>query len=99
MLKLKKKLTSSFRVFEHTKNFGVDLWRPFYILVASLNKSTFNNSLPPLLTLKLLHPQGQTRCKCLPCKHQLGSPSHFSNKSYTLIIIFADNQFVHVIIK
>ena len=30
---------------------------------------------------------------------QEGSPSHFSNKSYTLIIIFADNQFVHVIIK
>ena len=30
---------------------------------------------------------------------QQGSPSHFSNKSYTLIIIFADNQFVHVIIK
>ena len=28
-----------------------------------------------------------------------GSPSHFSNKSYTLIIILADNQFVHVIIK
>ena len=30
---------------------------------------------------------------------QEGSPSYFSNKSYTLIIIFADNQFVHVIIK
>ena len=30
---------------------------------------------------------------------QEGSPSHFSNKSYTLIIIFADIQFVHVIIK
>ena len=30
---------------------------------------------------------------------QEGSPSHFSNKSYTLILIFADNQFVHVIIK
>ena len=30
---------------------------------------------------------------------QEGSPSHFSNKSYTLIVIFADNQFVHVIIK
>ena len=30
---------------------------------------------------------------------QEGSPSHFSNESYTLIIIFADNQFVHVIIK
>ena len=30
---------------------------------------------------------------------QEGSPSHFSNKSYTLIIFFADNQFVHVIIK
>ena len=30
---------------------------------------------------------------------QEGSPSHFSNKSYTLIIILADNQFVHVIIK
>ena len=30
---------------------------------------------------------------------QEGSPSHFSNKSYTFIIIFADNQFVHVIIK
>ena len=30
---------------------------------------------------------------------QEGSPSHFSNESYTLITIFADNQFVHVIIK
>ena len=30
---------------------------------------------------------------------QEGSPSHFSNKSYTLIIIFANNQFVYVIIK
>ena len=30
---------------------------------------------------------------------QEGSPSHFPNKSYTLIIIFADNQFVYVIIK
>ena len=29
---------------------------------------------------------------------QEGSPSHFSNKSYTLIIILPDNQFVHVII-
>ena len=28
-----------------------------------------------------------------------GPPSHFSNKSYTLIIILPDNQFVHVIIK
>ena len=30
---------------------------------------------------------------------QEGSPSHVSNRSYTSIIIFADNQFVHVIIK
>ena len=30
---------------------------------------------------------------------QESSPSHFSNKSYILIIILADNQFVHVIIK
>ena len=30
---------------------------------------------------------------------QEGSPSHFSNRSNTLIIIIADNQFVHVIIK
>ena len=30
---------------------------------------------------------------------QEGSPSHFSNRSYTLVIILADNQFVHVIIK
>ena len=28
---------------------------------------------------------------------QEGSPSRFSNKSYTLIIIFADNHFVHVL--
>ena len=30
---------------------------------------------------------------------QEGFPSHFSNKSYTLITILADNQFAHVIIK
>ena len=30
---------------------------------------------------------------------QEGSPSHFSNKSYTLIVILPANQFVHVIIK
>ena len=30
---------------------------------------------------------------------QKGSPSHFSNKSYTFILFFADNQIVHVIIK
>ena len=30
---------------------------------------------------------------------QEGSPSQFSNKSYTLIIIVAVNQFVHLIIK
>ena len=29
---------------------------------------------------------------------QEGSPSNFSNKSYTIILIFADNQFVRVII-
>ena len=28
---------------------------------------------------------------------QEGSPTHFSNESYTVIIIFADYQFVHVI--
>ena len=30
---------------------------------------------------------------------QEDSSSHFSNKSYTFIIILTDNQFVHVIIK
>ena len=30
---------------------------------------------------------------------QEGSPSHSSNKSDKLILILADNQFVHVIIK
>ena len=30
---------------------------------------------------------------------QEGFPSHFSNKSYTLIIILPDNQFVYVILS
>ena len=35
------------KFFAHTKNFEVDLWRTFWISVASLNKSTLDNSPPP----------------------------------------------------
>ena len=40
----------------------------------------------------------KTRC-VYHVNTQEGSPSHFSNKSFTLIIILPDNQFVNVTIK
>ena len=40
-----------------------------------------------------------TRWEFFSCKHPRRLPLSLSKKSYTLIIILPDNQFVHVIIK
>ena len=59
------------------------------LILSSQDKSCDLDPLPTKLDVLSVH----------HVNTQEGSPSHFSNKSYTLIIIFADNQFVHVIIK
>ena len=61
-----------------------NIFRHLKLEIASANKATKQSK----LEVSVYHVNTQE-----------GSPSHFSNKSYTIIIIFADNQFVHVIIS